>query len=70
MGTRLRLGTALVEITAKPHAGCNKFNARLGPDALRWVNEKERRARRLRGVYARVIAAGAVSVGQSVIVER
>ncbi len=36
MRTRLRLGTALVQISAKPHAGCDKFRARLGAEALRW----------------------------------
>jgi hypothetical protein len=70
VGTRLRLGTARVEISAKPHAGCAKFSARLGDDALRWVNEKDRRSRRLRGVYARILSAGVVSVGDSVKVER
>ncbi len=66
VGTRLRLGTALVEITAKPHAGCAKFKDRFGEDALRWVNEKERRARRLRGVFARVVEPGVVCLGDSI----
>jgi hypothetical protein len=66
VGTRLMLGTARVEISAKPHAGCAKFEARLGPDALRWVNEKVRRARRLRGVYAEVLEAGVVALGDGV----
>jgi hypothetical protein len=70
VGTQLRLGTALIEITAKPHAGCSKFSARVGEEALRWVNDKERRSRRLRGVYAKVIGAGTVSIGQSIAIER
>ncbi|HYN34266.1 MAG TPA: hypothetical protein VES40_16700, partial [Ilumatobacteraceae bacterium] len=24
-GTRLRIGTAVIEVTAKPHTGCSKF---------------------------------------------
>lgn len=70
VGTRLRLGTALVEISGKPHAGCKKFEARLGADALRWVNEKDRKARRLRGVYAQILSAGVVALGQAVAIER
>jgi MOSC domain-containing protein YiiM len=66
-GARLRIGSALVEITAKPHAGCDKFRARLGDDALRWVNARERRERRLRGVYARVLEAGVAAVGDRVV---
>ncbi len=67
VGTRLRLGTAVVEITAKPHAGCDKFRARLGEDALRWVNQKDGRGRRLRGVYARIVEEGEVTVGDRLV---
>ncbi len=70
VGTRLRLGTAIVEITDKPHAGCKKFEARLGEEALRWVNDKQWRARRLRGVYATIVVGGVVAVGDGVAVER
>jgi MOSC domain-containing protein YiiM len=66
VGTRLRLGTAVVEITAKPHAGCHKFRARFGDDVLSWVNAKPHRARRLRGVHARVVEDGEVAVGDRI----
>jgi MOSC domain-containing protein YiiM len=65
-GTRLRVGSALLEITGKLHAGCAKFRARLGDDALRWVNTPTGRLRRLRGVHARVIEAGTASVGDRI----
>ncbi len=66
VGARLRIGSALVEITAKPHAGCDTFRARLGDDALRWVNARERRDRRLRGVYARIVEAGDATIGDRI----
>src|SRR5262249_34192692 len=66
VGTRLAIGTALVEITGKPHAGCHKFQARFGEDAVRWMNARERRPRRLRGVFAKVIEGGEVSVGERI----
>ena len=47
----------------EPHAGCWKFRARLGDEALRWVNAAHNRSRRLRGLFARIIEAGVVSVG-------
>lgn len=62
-GTRLRLGTALLEVTAAPHLGCDKFAARFGVEALKWVNAKAHRERRLRGVNARVLEGGRVAVG-------
>lgn len=60
IGSRLRVGTAEVEITAFPHTGCAKFVARFGGDAMRFVNAGHGRPRRYRGVNARVVVAGVV----------
>ena len=65
-GTRLRLGEALLEVTAEPHLGCKKFRERFGAGALAWVNDKSNRHLRLRGVNCRVIESGMVSVGDDV----
>lgn len=65
-GTRLRLGTALVEISAHPHTGCKQYSARFGSDALRWVNAKQGRSERRRGVNCRVLEAGVVTTGDLV----
>lgn len=66
-GTRLRIGTAEVEITAPQHRGCAKFAARFGPDALHFVNTLQGQAMRLRGVNARVVRAGTVRTGDDVV---
>jgi MOSC domain-containing protein YiiM len=63
VGSRLRAGTAVLEVTALPHTGCQKFSARFGQEALRWVNWKDHRDRHLRGINCRVIEGGTVSVG-------
>jgi MOSC domain-containing protein YiiM len=63
-GTRLRLGTAVLEVTPLPHTACRKFRDRFGPDAAAWVNQGG--ARRLRGVNCRVVAAGEVAVGDPI----
>ena len=68
VGARVRAGTALLEVTAEPHLGCKKFRERFGAGALRWVNHQELRAERLRGVNLRVIEAGEVAVGDTVVV--
>jgi MOSC domain-containing protein YiiM len=62
-GTRLRVGNAVIAVSPVPHTGCQKFSARFGQDALRWVNWKDHRHRRLRGINCRVVAAGTVAVG-------
>jgi glutathione S-transferase len=64
-GDRLAVGGALLEITDEPHRGCRKYMSRFGPEALRWVNAKDRLAERRRGVYARVIEGGAIRVGDT-----
>jgi MOSC domain-containing protein YiiM len=61
--TRLAVGAAFIEITAKPHTGCAKFAARFGQDALRFVNSPVGRELHLRGLNARVVAAGTVRAG-------
>ena len=65
-GTRLSLGSAVLEISHEPHTGCKKFVSRFGMDAMLFVNSPIGRALRLRGVNARVVEPGTVSVGDAV----
>jgi hypothetical protein len=69
-GTRLEIGTAVVEVTAIPHRGCGKFVERFGVDAMRFVNSKEGRHLNLRGINAKVINGGTVRVNDEVVVRR
>ena len=62
-GSRLALGTAVLEVSALPHTGCASFSQRFGVDALRFVNSPAGKQLHLRGINARVIQAGKVSVG-------
>ena len=66
VGQRLRIGTAILEVTPKPHTGCGKFSKRFGTDALRFVNSREGRPLRLRGVYVQVVSAGSIEVGSTI----
>ncbi|MCP9487148.1 MAG: hypothetical protein MSC30_14965 [Gaiellaceae bacterium MAG52_C11] len=62
-GTRLALGTAVIEVTAEPHTGCAKFVARFGADAHRFVNTRTYRHLRLRGLNAKVVEPGTIRSG-------
>ena len=65
-GTRLAVGSAVIEVTDDPHAGCKKFSSRFGLDALVFVNSQEGRALNLRGINTRVVQAGTVRVGDAI----
>lgn len=65
-GTRLALGSAVIEVTDQPHTGCAKFVERFGRDAMRFVNSPAGRQLRLRGLNAKVVVAGTVRSGDTI----
>ena len=62
-GTRLAIGSAIIEVTPQPHTGCGKFAERFGVDATEFVNSREGRRLHLRGINAKVVQSGAIRVG-------
>ena len=62
-GTRIEVGTAVLEVSDQPHRGCKKFAARFGLDALRFVNSPEGYASNLRGINTLVVRPGVVRLG-------
>jgi MOSC domain-containing protein YiiM len=65
-GTRIQMGSAVLEVTAPPHRGCQKFTARFGRDATAFVNSTAGIELNLRGINARVVQDGVIRVGDSV----
>src|SRR6266536_1576645 len=59
-GTRLALGSAVIEVTPQPHTGCGKFTSRFGVDAATFVNSPLGRTLNLRGINAKVIEGGRI----------
>jgi MOSC domain-containing protein YiiM len=65
-GSRVQIGSAVIEFSEAPHTGCAKFSARFGNDALRFVNSPTGRELRLRGANCRVVKAGTVRAGDAI----
>ncbi len=65
-GTQLAIGSVILEVSAQPHTGCQKFSARFGLEAMKFVNSLEGKRLHLRGINTRVIQAGIIRVGDTV----
>jgi len=65
-GTRLSIGSTIIEVTPAPHTGCEKFVIRFGLDAMRFVNSRVGKELNLRGINAKVVKPGTVRVGDIV----
>jgi hypothetical protein len=65
-GTRLRIGSATIEVTPIPHTGCAKFVQRFGLEAMKFVNSPVGRELNLRGICAKVVEPGAIRAGDRV----
>ncbi len=65
-GTRIAIGSAILEVSAVPHTGCAKFSQRFGVEALKFVNSPEGKQLHLRGINTQVVQAGTIRVGDVV----
>jgi hypothetical protein len=62
-GSRVQIGSAVIEFSEAPHTGCAKFVARYGIEAQKFVNSTIGRELRLRGANCRVVVAGTIRQG-------
>jgi len=64
-GSRIAVGSAVLEVSPLPHTGCKKFVARFGVEAMEFVNSELGKLLCLRGINAKIIQGGTVKVGQT-----
>jgi hypothetical protein len=64
-GSRIAVGSAVLEVSPLPHTGCKKFVARFGVEAMEFVNSELGKALCLRGINAKIIQGGTVKIGQT-----
>ena len=65
-GQLLEIGECIIEITEQSHNGCAKFSQRFGSAAFNFVNSPTGKELRLRGIYAKVVQAGVVRIGDRI----
>jgi hypothetical protein len=65
-GTRIAIGSAIIEVSAQPHSGCKKFSSRFGVEAMKFVNSAEGKRLHLRGINTKVIQSGTIRAGDIV----
>jgi MOSC domain-containing protein YiiM len=65
-GSKIQIGSAILEITPEPHNGCKKFVERFGLDAMKFVNSPIGKQFHLRGIYAKVTQSGIIQQGDLV----
>ena len=65
-GTKLAIGSAVLEATDQPHTGCMKFSGRFGVDALMLINSPAGQELQLRGINAKVVQSGEIKPGDTV----
>lgn len=65
-GTRLAIGSAILEVSAKPHTGCRKFSERFGVEAMKFFNSPEGKRLHLRGINTKIVQSGTIRVGDVV----
>ena len=65
-GTRISIGSAVLEATDQPHTGCKKFAARFGADALKFISSPVGKELQLRGINCKVVQNGEIKPGDAV----
>ena len=65
-GTKLNIGSAIIEVTEAPHTGCAQFVGWFGADAMRFVNSSRGRELCLRGINSKVVHPGVISQGDKI----
>ena len=66
LGTRISVGSGILEATNQPHTGCKKFAARFGVDALKLISSPIGLELQLRGINLKVVQGGKIKPGDAV----
>jgi MOSC domain-containing protein YiiM len=66
VGARLKIGSAVLEVSDVINDACGKFAQRFGAEALKLVRTPENSALRLRGIFCSIVESGQICIGDSI----
>lgn len=66
VGSLIRAGTALLQVSEVPNDGCVKWKLRYGAAAKDWLTAPGHPALRLRGVLCAIVEDGSVALGDAI----
>jgi hypothetical protein len=66
VGTRIKVGTAVLQVSDLWNSGCAKWRARYGRAAHAWVSAPAHEPLRLRGILCSVVQDGEVAIGDQI----
>ena len=66
VGTRLAVGSGVMEISEVENDACAKFATHYGNDVFEWIRAEANRGKRLRGLFAQVVTGGVVRNGDEI----
>jgi len=67
VGTRLNVGSAVIEVSVQFNTGCVKWRNNYGAESVRWINRRANRPYRLRGILCSIVQDGVVRVGDRLL---
>lgn len=67
VGSRLQVGTAVIEVSDAFNDGCVKWKTRYGTAAKDWITLPDNRALRIRGILCRVVQNGVLRLSDRLI---
>jgi len=66
VGSRLKIGSAVLEVSEVMNDACGKFAQRFGAEAFKLIRTPEVSALRLRGVFCSIVESGRIEIGDGI----
>ncbi len=63
IGSYLKIGTAILQVSDEYNGACKKWMARYGDVSFYWFNRSDNRPKRLRGILCEIVRDGIVNNG-------